>query len=286
MSTLFDLSRLRWPAPNTSVIFSDESSQGELFCVYGGLYFWWPSDDYKNKIATFERELGELKKEYGLGTVKWEYVPKPSLKLKGYKALVRYLASHKDRIKFKCMIVDTDKYPLGHPKINSGDELVGYMRYYTLFLADGIMKAQKGYFYDITIDDYSWRPKTGHDSRALGKWIEGRYRRYFKSDSTLNPRRFQLSELKTVDDEDSNLIQMADLLAGAVAFCRNGGLDRTSNVSIGRKELVGVIRQSYGGVRLDKYQQYKGPFVIWNFDDPDDGPSPSLTAPGNVPHYP
>jgi hypothetical protein len=120
----------------------------------------------------------------------------------------------------------------------------------------------------------------------LGKWVEGRYRKYFKSDSTLDPRRFQLSELKTADDKDSNLIQMADLLAGAVAFCRNGGLDRTSNVSIGRQELIEVMRQSYGGVRLDRYQQYKGPFRIWNFEDPDDGPSPSLTAPGNVLNYP
>jgi hypothetical protein len=286
MSTLFDTSRLRWPAPNTSVVFSDESSQDEDFFVLGGLYFWHPSNDYKNQIATFESELQALKNEYGIRVIKWQEVPKPSLKLKGYKAIVRYLASHQKKIRFKCMIVDTKKYPLGHATINNGDKLLGYMRYYTLFLADGIMKAQKGYFYDITIDDYSWRPKTGHDSIRLGKWVEGRYRKYFQSASALDPRRYELCELKTADDEDSNLIQMADLLAGAVAFCRNGGLDRTTNVSIGRQELIEVIRQSYVGVRLDKYQQYKGPFVLWNFDAPDDGPSPSLTAPGNVLNYP
>jgi hypothetical protein len=71
-----------------------------------------------------------------------------------------------------------------------------------------------------------------------------------------------------------------------VAFCRNGGLDRTTNVSIGRQELIQVIRQGYVGVRLDKYQQPRGPFVIWNFADPDDGPLPSLTARGNVTNYP
>jgi hypothetical protein len=145
------------------------------------------------------------------------------------------------------------------------------------------MKAQKGYFYDITIDDYSWRPKTGHDSIRLGKWVELRYREHFKSDTTRDPRHYQLSELKALDDKRSNILQMADLLAGAVAFCRNGGLDRTTKVSIGRKELIEVIRQSYGGVRLDKYQQSRGPFVIWDFIDPgEDGPSPSPTAPGNV----
>jgi hypothetical protein len=92
-----------------------------------------------------------------------------------------------NKIKFKCMIVDTKKYPLGHATINNGDKLLGYMRYYTLFLADGIMKAQKGYFYDITIDDYSWRPKTGHDSIRLGKWVEGRYRNISKAHRASTP---------------------------------------------------------------------------------------------------
>jgi hypothetical protein len=103
---------------------------------------------------------------------------------------------------------------------------------------------------------------------------------------TIDKYKWQHSELKAADDEDSNLIQMADLLAGAVAFCRNGGLERTSTVSTGRIELIAVIRKCYGGVRLDKYQQARGPFHIWNFTDPDGGPSPSLTAPGNVPNFP
>ena len=97
MPTLFDISRLRWPAPNTSVIFSDESSQDEDFFVLGGLYFWHPSNDYKNQIATFESGLQSLKNEYGIRVVKWQEVPKPSLKLEGYKAIVRYLASHQTR---------------------------------------------------------------------------------------------------------------------------------------------------------------------------------------------
>jgi Protein of unknown function (DUF3800) len=285
MSTLFDISRLRWPAPNTSVIFSDESSTKQDFFVLGGLYFWHPSDDYKNQIATFESELEALKTEHKLGTVKWQKVPTPGPLLDGYKALVKYLAERKNKIKFKCMIVDTQKYPLDHTTINDGDELIGYMRYYKLFLVDGIMKAQKGYFYDITIDDYSWRPKTGHDSVRLGKWVELRYRGYFKSD-VRDPRRYRLSELKALDDKKSNILQMADLFAGAVAFCRNGGLERTSTVSTGRIELIEVIRKCYGGVRLDQYQQPRGPFVIWNFADPDDGPLPSLTARGNVTNYP
>jgi hypothetical protein len=288
MSTLFDMSLPRWPKPNTSAIFSDESSLGEQFAVFGGLYFWWPSDDYKNQIATFERELAEIKTKYGITTVKWQDVPTPSVKLNGYKALVEYLASQtKNHLRFKCMVVDTHKYPLKKKSVGATDKLVGYLKYYTVHLADGIMATQKGYFYDITIDDYEWRPDTGHDSKALGRAVEGRYLNLFQpADVTIDKYKWQHSELNTADDEDSNLIQMADLLAGAVAFCRNGGLERTSTVSTGRIELIAVIRKCYGGVRLDKYQQARGPFHIWNFTDPDGGPSPSLTAPGNVPNFP
>jgi uncharacterized protein DUF3800 len=286
MQDLFDLSLPRWPAPNTSVTFFDESSLGERFVVYGALYSWWPSADYKKEIAGLENKLAEIKRKHGLSTVKWKEVPPPGWRLEGYKALVSYMASLKNRTRFKCMVVDTDKYPLKNKAVTGGDRLVGYLKHYTLFLVDGIMLTQRGYFYDITIDNYSFRPNKGQDSHALGRQVEGRYLKKFQpTDPAINKRRWRNSELKTANDEDSNLIQMADLLAGAVAFCRNGGLDRTSNVSIGRKELVAVIRKSYGGLRLDKYQQPKGPFVIWNFEDPDDG-GRSLTARGEVRYYP
>ena len=85
MLTLFgDVSLPRWQKPNTSVVISDESSLTEDFCVYGALYFWWPTNEYKKQIATFERELTEIKEHYRLGTIKWEYVPKPSFKLEGH----------------------------------------------------------------------------------------------------------------------------------------------------------------------------------------------------------
>jgi hypothetical protein len=281
MPDLFDLTLPRCPAPNTSLIFSDESSQKEHFFVLGALYLWLPSGSYQSHIARLEKKLTDLKAEYGLRTVKWEKVQRPGRKLEGYKALVRYLASLKKRIKFKCMVVDTHAYPLDHPTINDRDSLVGFLKYYTVFLADGIMLAQKGFFYDITIDDYSFRPKTGHDSRALGEAVEGRYVRKSKK-AHLKQRH---SQLAVADEEDSNLLQLVDILAGAVAFCRNGGMLRDSVRSVGMKEMVAVIRESYGGVRLDKYQQPTGPFVIWNFVDRKEG-GPSLTARGEVIHYP
>jgi hypothetical protein len=258
----------------------DESSHsGEKFFVLGALYFWSPSNDCQNEIARLEMELAEVKTKHELGTPKWEKVPEPGWRLEGYKALVRYLASQKSRIKFKCMIVDAHKYPLDHPTINDRDRFVGYMKYYTVFLTDGIMLTQRGYFYDITIDNYSFRP--GYDSVALGKAVEGRYVRKSRK-AHLRQRH---SRLAVANEQDNNLLQMVDILTGAVAVCRNGGRNKTSGRSVGMKELADVIQNSYGGVRLDRQQQHKGPFVIWNFIDREES-GPSLTARGEVVSYP
>jgi hypothetical protein len=49
------------------------------------------AEDYKNQIAKFEAELAQLKRDHGINVIKWQDVPKPSLKLKGYKACIEYL---------------------------------------------------------------------------------------------------------------------------------------------------------------------------------------------------
>jgi hypothetical protein len=115
----------------------------------------------------------------------------------------------------------------------------------------------------------------------LGEAVERRYARKSRK-AHLKQRH---SQLAVANEEDSNLLQLVDLLTGAVAFCRNSGMDRTSVRSVGMKELVNFIQESYVGVRLGRQQQPKGPFVIWNFVDREEG-GPSLTARGEVAHYP
>ena len=294
MDTLFDKSKLRWSKPFTSAIFGDESSQDETFFVLGALYFWWKTEDYKNQIAKFEAELAAIKRDHGISVIKWQDVPKPSLKLKGYKACIEYLASQTKNVKsengesiggglrFKCLVVDTKKYPLKNKSVGSIDKLVGYLKFYTVHLADGIMLTQRGYPFDITIDHYSSDER--HGSASLGRAIEGRYLEQFKpEDRTINKYKFQHSVLKTVDDKQSNLVQMADLLTGAVAFVRNGGMGRTSGVTPSRIELVDLMQRSYGGVKLARPTPF-GPFGIWEFKDP--GKPRSPTRRGEAPYLP
>jgi hypothetical protein len=45
----------------------------------------------------------------------------------------------------------------GIKTICRGTPLVGYLEYYWVFLTDGFMVKWPWYFYDITIDNYSFR---------------------------------------------------------------------------------------------------------------------------------
>jgi hypothetical protein len=132
------------------------------------------SSDRTAEIASLEKRSIDLKAQHGLfRRVKWEKVPSPQQhdKLEGYKSLIRDLAANRN-MRFKCMVVDTTEYPLNNRTVCLGDLLVGYLKFYTVFLADGIMVTYPGYFYDITIDNYPFRE--GHDSHRLRLSVEGR----------------------------------------------------------------------------------------------------------------
>lgn len=144
------------------------------------------------------------------------------------------------------------------------------------------MLAQRGYFYDITTDNYSFSPGTPYDSHHLGECVERRYVRKSRKGDVKQRH----SQLSTANNEQSNLLQMTDLLAGAVAFSWNKGRDRTSIRSVGMKALADSVQKSYGGIELDKASRHSGPFVIWKFSDSKEEDGPSSTAPGNVLQYP
>jgi Protein of unknown function (DUF3800) len=134
------------------MIFCDESSQAERFFVLGALYFALKADaDHAIEIAKVEKNMREIKAKHGLhGRVKWEKVPSANQKnkLDGYKRLIKVFAATK-QVRFKCMVLDTTKYPLDNRARWRGDALVGYLKFYCVFLSDGIMVHYPGHFYDI-----------------------------------------------------------------------------------------------------------------------------------------
>lgn len=246
------------PAKYRSIVFCDESSQSERFFVLGALYFK-TELDYKTEINRHEAHLRALKERYGLfGKAKWVKVPaaQQENKLEGYRRLVRWFQATRD-MRFKCMVVDTTKYPLDNRTRWDGDPLIGYLKFYCTFLSDGIMCSQPGHFYDITMDNYTFRE--GDDSHKLRYTVEGRYLKKNQSMSKL----YRHCELCTANEEDSNLLQVIDLLTGAVAFSWNGGKLRTSVRAASRRQLVGLLEIRFK-IKLDK-PSHIDRFQIWEF---------------------
>jgi hypothetical protein len=242
------------------MIFCDESSQGERFFVLGALYFALKTDvDYKAETARLEGNLRALKERYGLfKTVKWEKVPSTQQenKLEGYRRLIRWFGATRD-MRFKCMVLDTTKYPLGNRQRWQGDALIGYLKFYCTFLSDSIMRRYPGNFFDITIDNYTFRE--GDDSQKLRDTVEGRYLNHTLSASRL----YRHCSLVTANEEESNLLQLIDILTGAVAFCWNGGKLRTSARAASMKQLVGLLEIRFK-TKLDKASRVDR-FQIWEF---------------------
>jgi Protein of unknown function (DUF3800) len=247
------------PAERRSMIFCDESSQKERFFVLGALYFAFKADsDHVANIALMEKQMRDVKAKHGLfGRVKWEKVPaaQQKNKLEGYKAVIK-MFTVAEGVRFKCMVLDTNKYPLDNRVRWRGDALVGYLKFYCVFLSDGIMVRHPGHFYDITIDNYTFRE--GCDSDDLRMSVEGRY-----VNKTKKNRLQRHCDLSTANEEDSNLLQLTDLLTGAVAFCWNGGKLRNSGRAASKKQLVELLESKFN-ISLDR-PRFNGRFGIWEF---------------------
>ncbi len=225
----FKLPRVR---PKQCLIaFCDEASQNrEQFFVLGAVYFALKEgSDVQDAVTKIEHQLTELKAQSDLlDSVKWSKVPtQAGLFLDGYRAFIKTFLEN-DGVHFKCMVVDTHKHPLNNRKLWGGDFLVGYQKFYCVFLADGLMLRYPNFYYEIVIDEFA-----GVDCSDVERSVEGRYVKKARPAAAM-----YYCRVKAGDERKSNLLQLADLLVGAVAFAWNGGMNRQSSRAQVRCALV------------------------------------------------
>jgi hypothetical protein len=217
--------------PESLLAFCDEASHSkERFFVLGAVYFIAKKDvDLAAMVTKIEQQLTELKNQWGLrDRLKWQKVPVKSGRFfDGYKEFIRSFLET-ESVYFKCMVIDTQKYPLNNAKRWAGDSLVGYQKFYCVFLADGLMQRHPNYFYEIVVDEFS-----GVDYTDLEYAVTGRYVKKVKPKSVM-----YYCAVKKGNDQTSNLLQLADLLVGLVGFVWNGGMGRDSNRAKTRQEIV------------------------------------------------
>lgn len=256
----------------TIVVYCDESCHNvHKFFVLGGVFFALkPRAEVDAVTRSIEAQLQAVKDKYGLATVKWVKVPTKDGKFfEGYKAYLREFLEAEGAL-FKCMIVDTTKYPLNNRKLWEGDALVGYMKFYCVFLSDGLMQRFPGHFYDIRIDQFEFRP--GCDADTLEKTVEARF---VKKKSPQPCLRY--CSVQALDHRKHNLLQLADLLLGAVAFVWNAGMTRDSAKTARRKELVQMIQDGRHVDLCTPSAWSKHDFNIWLLE-PNPRPSESPTT--------
>jgi len=215
----------------TLLAFCDEASHNqEKYFVLGAVYFVLQEGaDVAVAVTEVERQLAELKENHGIGArLKWGKVPtKPGKYFDGYKSFIKEFLET-DGVYFKCIVVDTHKYPLNNSKLWAGDALVGYQKFYCVFLADGLMQRYPNYYYEVVIDEFA-----GVNCVDLERTVEGRYVKKARP-----PNAMYHCSVKAGDEENSNLLQLTDLLVGAVAFAWNGGMERKSSRAESRRGLA------------------------------------------------
>jgi len=248
------------PRPKQRLLaFCDESSHNrERYCVLGAVYFVLKEGaDSAKVIADVEDQLTKIKNERGLfGRLKWEKVPTEAGRyLEGYKEFLKSFLET-DGVYFKCLVLDTHKYRLANAKRWAGDALVGYQKFYCVFLADGLMKRYPNYFYEIVVDGFG-----GVSYGEFEYMVTGRYVKRAKPQAAMD-----YCEVKPGDEQNSNLLQLADLLVGLVGFVWNGGMRRESKRAAIRQELVKWIESDLN-IEVGKKTTYsKQKFNIWVFE--------------------
>jgi len=248
------------PLPKQRLLaFCDESSHNrERYFVLGAVYFVLKEGaESTAEIANVERQLTQIKNERVLfDRLKWEKVPTQAGKyLEGYKEFIKSFFET-DGVYFKCLVLDTHKYRLDNADRWAGDALVGYQKFYCVFLADGLMKRYPNYFYEIVVDGFG-----GVSYEQFEYTVTGRYVKRAKPKAA-----FDYCEVKPGDEQNSNLLQLADLLVGLVGFVWNGGMARNSKRAATRQDLVNWIETDFK-IKLGERTTFSAQkFNIWVFE--------------------
>ena len=247
--------------PESLLAFCDEASHSkERYFVLGAVYFILKKDvDLAATAADIERKLEETKrKSHLLERLKWEKVPtREGQYLEGYKQFIKEFLET-STVYFKCLVIDTSKYRLNNAERWAGDALVGYQKFYCVFLADGLMVRYPNFYYEFVLDEFS-----GVDYPLLEYTVTGRY---FKKVAPKTVMHY--CAVKTGNEQTSNLLQLTDLLVGAVAFAWNGGMNRNSNRARIRQQIVKYIEKKLRMKLGESTYRSAVKFNIWEFQVP------------------
>lgn len=235
-------------------IYCDESRQCQhRYMVIGGIIL------EESHVKAFENTMTKYRQETNVTQeLKWSKIS--ASYLNKYKRFVDYFFAliNNDKIHFKCIIVDT--HQIQHKKYSGGDkELSFYKMYYQLLLHKFLVK----YYRDEDKSKFIICMDNRTSSYSLTEFRDILNRGFVKkTDIQYHP----VANVEARDSKKSEVIQINDLILGAIGFQKNG-IHLVDGSSAPKKELAKYISNGAGMADLTKNTSWgQHRFEIWNID--------------------
>lgn len=231
-------------------IYADESRQtGHSAMLYGMVIL--PARIAVPELDTLVTGLRENHR-FGAEEIKWSSVSKSKLDM--YKSVIDAFFSSTSA-SFRCMKIE-HKTIDRHKYHESNFETAFYWGYGMALSRNLEMTKQYEIFLDARTDE---KPNRLSDLKSTinAHWIQQQLAQ------NINPNEI-VRDIKAVDSKKYNILQIVDLLLGAVGFALES-LDKKSNASETKIALVKHIASAIGCDTLTSHHGIDSRFNIWNF---------------------
>ncbi|NOT25790.1 MAG: DUF3800 domain-containing protein [Acidobacteria bacterium] len=236
--------------PKNHHVHCDESQTGARFVVYGGIITSGRNVDWFDGIMAKWRDDNHMHAE-----LKWTKVT--NQKYAQYKALVDLFFEHAalHRLHFKSVVFDSTEVDYAY---HDGDEELGFYKFYYQFLLHkfGVYAKSDEHSLYVSIDE---RSTTKYKLGTLKDVLNAGIRKKFGRNSNV------VKQVEPACSKHSNLMQMADVLMGAVGWHSNDLADRP-DARRAKIDLANYIAQKakLGSLKHQTpYEQRE--FEIWRF---------------------
>lgn len=220
-------------------LFNNKKSitENNRYICIGGI---WIESEIREKIKYDIKVIQE--KHNVFGEFKWKTVT-PS-KYDFYKELVELFFSYDDKIKFRCVVIDAEQVDM--KTYNNSDSELGFYKFYYQLLIYWINNENQYKIYT----DYKVNRKNDrlNDLKVI------------LNNKSRSSRTVQL--IQAINSKESLLLQLEDVLMGAVAYKYNFGV---SGKAIAKNKLIGVIEDLLK-TKITDNNRYNNKFNIFKIN--------------------
>jgi len=231
-------------------IYCDESRQTkDRFMVIGGIII--PEEN----VEVFNQTMEKFRQEENMrAELKWSKVT--NQKLAKYLRFVDYFfaLNNTDKLHFHATVIDNHR--MDYKRFSKGDREEGFYKFYYELLLQSFGRHADSHSKLFIYFDYR---TTNYPLKTLKETLNRGMRRRWKLNTdiikVIEPRRAKLT----------NLIQMTDIMLGAIGFQKNG-FDLLVNSRQAKIDLANHIAHSAGLENLkESTPRLNRHFTIWNF---------------------